>query len=138
MASARYSEPRSSCSMARDFHEHSSTDASSARSLSARDLLSTRLSSSPPPRRSVHLSAAFSTCLAHPRLPRVFHAACISAGQRRNTSSVAEVPFNLSNSDEAPDSPWNVHLRYNVDSTAIRNREDTLVNPFELTPINMK
>lgn len=58
---------------------------------------------------------------------------------RRNTSSVAEVPFNLLNSrfTRGLDSPWNVHLRYTVGSTATRDREDTLVNPFELTPVEM-
>lgn len=63
---------RSSCSMARDFHVHSSPDAFPMLVLflprsCARDLsLNTRLSF-PSPRDSVHLLAAFSTCLAHLR-----------------------------------------------------------------------
>lgn len=88
---------RSSCSMARDFHVHSSPDAFSMLVLflsrsCARDLsLNTRLSF-PSPRDSVHLLAAFSTCLAHLR-QHIFPA----GRRRRNTSSVAEVLFNLSN-----------------------------------------
>lgn len=84
------------------------------------------------PRDSVHLLAAFL------HLPRPSSAVDFSAG-RRNTSSVAEVPFNLLNSrfTRGLDSPWNVHLRYTVGSTATRDREDTLVNPFELTPVEM-
>lgn len=106
-------EARSSCSMARDFHEHSSPDASSARSPSI-ETSRLRFSSRRRRRGSVHLLAAacaFSTCLAHPR-PRSLARARVphhdSYGPARgNTSSAAEVPFNLPNPDlrAAPRSP---------------------------------
>lgn len=139
MASARYSEPRSSCSMARDFHEHSSTDASSTRSLSARAPLDSSLFSLPL-RGSVHLSQPRSP----PASPIFGCRACSSprAFLRGNEGTRAASRKSRLTSRtliyEVPDSLWNVHLRYNVDSTAICNREDTLVNLFELTPVNVK
>ena len=140
MASARYSEPRSSCSMARDFHEHSSTDVLRSFSLRERALLDL-------PLLSLSLSAAawFRSSFeprSPPASPIFDYRACSSprAFLRGNEGTRAASRKSRLTSRtliyEAPDSPWNAHLRYNVGSTAIRDREDTLVNPFELTPVD--
>jgi len=143
MASARYSEPRSSCSMARDFHEHSSTDASSARSLSSR-LLASPLS------LSLSLCRRAAPFIFQPRSPPaspIFAAPRVCSSPRaflrgNEGTRAASRKSRLTSRTliyEAPDSPRNVSFEIQCrQHRCIRNREDTLVNPFKLTSVNAK
>lgn len=138
MASARYSEPRSSCSMARDFHEHSSTDASSGSfSLRERASLDSSLSSLYRPRAAPFIFQSRSPPASPIFGCRACSLTCTFLRGNEGTRAASRKSRLTSRTliYEAPDSLRNVHLRYNVGSTAIRNREDTLVNPFELTPV---